>query len=334
MKRKRLRMGLFLYAVVPLLAAASHFPSVTAYIHTVRAGEAVPVLSRDALWEKIEEGAAARSELPVKARIDRVWRAVPGYDGVTVDKETTYRIAKRKPNDPTIHWVYKEVPLPDRDGLDALFRKTGPQPIYRGNEQKPMAALMINVAWGTEHLPEMLDILAREKVSATFFLDGSWLKKHPEMARELVRRGHEIGNHAYSHPLMSGLSTGAIHREIAKTEALIEQTTGLNSRFFAPPAGDFNDAVVKEADKFGMKTVLWTVDTVDWKKTSTPKWMVNRVKKGVGKGSLVLMHPTDRTAAALPKIIRTVKHKGIKLGTVSEVLSSKRVEHVEPVIAF
>ena len=70
-------------------------------------------------------------------------------------------------------------------------------------------------------------------------------------------------------------------------------------------------------------------DTVDWRKDSTPEKMVGRIEKGIAPGSLILTHPTDRTLQALPQMIRIIKGKGIKMGTVEEVLSSERMEKIE-----
>jgi probable sporulation protein (polysaccharide deacetylase family) len=317
----------WLLVVFPLLLAVVQSPAVTAYVDTVKEG-ALPAFAKGDLRSEIESEAKRRYEPPVDARIDGVWKAVPGYDGLAVDVEETYRLAKKQKSGSPIPWVYKVVPA--RVSLDDLE----PQPIYRGNERKPMVALMVNVSWGTEYLPGMLQVLRQERVPATFFLEGSWVKKNPEQARALVKEGHEIGNHAYSHPQMSSLSSARIREEILRTEQLIEETLGTRSKWFAPPAGDFNQTVVKEADRLGMKTVLWTVDTVDWRKSSTPELMVERVKRGITGGSLILMHPTDRTVEALPEIIRIIKEKGLRLGTVSEVLSPKRLEPVEPMVSF
>lgn len=323
----RIRMLGWLLVVFPLLLAVIESPAVTAYVAAVKEG-ALPAFAKGDLRSRIESEAKRRHDPPVDARIDKVWKAIPGYDGLAVDVEETYRLAKKREPGSPILWVYKVIPA--RVSLDDLE----PQPIYRGNERKPMVALMVNVSWGTEHLPGMLQVLRSEKVPATFFLDGSWLKKHPEQARALVQEGHEIGNHGYSHPQMSKLSSDRIREEILRTEQLIEKTLGTRTKWFAPPAGDFNQTVVEEADRLGLKTVLWTVDTVDWRKSSTPEIMVERVKRGVAGGSLILMHPTDRTVEALPGIIRTIKDKGLQLGTVSETLSPKRLEPVEPIVSF
>lgn len=317
----------WLLLTVPVVGLVLFTPAVTAYITSVKAGEAEPVFQRDPLRQWIEEEADKRDEPPRDARLDSIWKAVPGYTGIKVDREATYRLAKKRNEKRPSHWIVEEIP--PRKSLFDL----GVHPIYRGNEHKPMAALMINVAWGTEHLPSMLKILKREGVKATFFLDGSWLKKHPQAARQLLQQGHELGNHAYSHPLMSQMGSPAIQKEIQKTEELIHRL-GVRSKYFAPPAGDYDQQVVEVAHQLEMKTVLWTVDTVDWRKSSSPTWMVERVKKGIDNGALILMHPTDRTVVALPKIVRTIKEKGLKLGTVDEVLSSERVEHVESVPGF
>ena len=323
----RIRMLGWLIPVLPLLLALVQSPAVTAYVAAVKEGT-FPAFAEGDLRSRIEAEAKRRFEPPVDARIDKVWKAIPGYDGLAVDVEETYRLAKKREPGSPISWVYKVVPA--RISLDDLE----PQPIYRGNEKKPMVALMVNVSWGTEHLGEMLRVLREERVPATFFLEGSWLKKHPDEARALMKEGHEIGNHAYSHPLMSRLSPQRIRGEMFRTEQLIEETLGIRSKWFAPPAGDFNQTVVEEAARLGMKTVLWTVDTVDWRKSSTPELMVERVRRGVAGGSLILMHPTDRTVKALPEIIRVIKEKGLRLGTVSEVLSPKRLEPVEPMVTF
>lgn len=323
----RIRMLGWLLLVLPLLVAVVQSPAVTAYVAAVKEGD-LPALKRGDLRSEIESEAKRRYEPPVDARVDEVWKAIPGYDGLAVDVEETYRLAKKREQGSPIPWVYKVVPA--RVTLDDLE----PQPIYRGNEKKPMVALMVNVSWGTEHLGEMLRVLQEERVPATFFLEGAWLKKHPDEARALMKEGHEIGNHAYSHPQMSRLSSNRIREEILRTEQLIGETLGIRSKWFAPPAGDFNHAVVEEAERLGMKTVLWTVDTVDWRKSSTPEIMVERVRRGVAGGSLILMHPTDRTVKALPEIIRVIKEKGLRLGTVSEVLSPRRLEPVEPMVTF
>lgn len=311
-------LGVTLVIVLFLVEASP----ISSYISDVRSGAAEPIFFYDQgeakLRAEIRKQAKAKSQPAIDARADRVWMAVPGYNGVVVDEEATFRKTWSQKKHTPIQWVLKEQqPKINLEKLDKL-------PIYRGNEHKKVVALMVNVAWGTEYLPGMLDVLKKEKVKGTFFLDGSWLKKHPQEAKRLQQAGHEIGNHAYSHPLMSQISKDRMDKEIIKTEALMQKILRHKSKWFAPPAGDFNQSVIDVADQHQMKTVLWTVDTVDWKKSTSVNNMVRKIDQNVGNGSLILTHPTDRTLLAFSTIIRTVKKKGLQLGTVSDVLSSQR----------
>ena len=239
-----------------------------------------------------------------------------------VDVEQTYDRMRQSPKETPIRYVYKEIP--PKVGLDQL----GSQPIYRANPNKPMVAIMINVAWGNEFLEPILKTLEKEHVKATFFLDGSWLKKNPDAAKLIQSYGHEMSNHAYSHPSMSRLDRTSAYNQIAKTEALLKSTLQVNNRWFAPPSGDFNQMTVDVAAEQGLRTVLWTLDTVDWRHPPAGS-VVRKIRAQVKQGSLILMHPTDSSRQALPGMIEAIKHKGLALGTVSETLSSKRVASVE-----
>ncbi|MCM3782909.1 polysaccharide deacetylase family protein [Neobacillus mesonae] len=279
----------------------------------------VDAVPEDELKKQIEEKAAEYKVEPIDAKVDRVWKAIPGYNGIEVDVEATYQQARSNPKAVSIPLVFKQIP--PKVTLDDL----GAQPIYRGNPEKKMASFMINVAWGNEYIVPMLDILDEYKIKATFFLDGSWLKKNGEIAKEIQKRGHELENHAYSHPNMSQLSSDRALLEITKTKSLLKEVLGVENRWFAPPSGDYDQETVKLAAQQGLKTVLWTIDTVDWKKPS-PESVVAKITKGVEPGSLILMHPTASSAGALRGMIEGITQKGIKLGTVSETLSSKRLE--------
>lgn len=292
------------------------------YTHKVKNQLAVPVFQYSPedqkLLEKIKQEAKKQNRPPIDARIDHIWKAIPGMNGREVDEQKTLEATKQSKSGQII-WKYRE--LPAKKQLSDL----GNVPIYRGNSEQKAVALMVNVAWGTEYIADMLEILDKGGMKATFFLDGSWLKKNPEVAKELVKRGHEIGNHGYSHPLMSKVSAERIQSEITRTEELIYQTLGIHSLWFAPPAGDYNQQVVDLAAKSNMNTVLWTCDTVDWKKSSSPQMMITRVQK-IEPGMLLLTHPTDRTVEALPGIIEVIKKKGLTITTVGKVLSPQRID--------
>ena len=188
-----------------------------------------------------------------------------------------------------------------------------------------MVALLINVAWGNEYIPGILKTLKNSQVKATFFFDGSWVKNNPDLATMINLEGHEIGNHAYSHPDLKLRSRNETVNELKKTNDVIEDTLGIKPIWFAPPSGSFNQETILVANELGMKTILWTVDTVDWKKPATSE-MVTRVVSGVSNGAMVLMHPTKAAFEGLETMIIEIKGKGLQLGTVSDLMSEKRID--------
>ncbi|HBS44230.1 MAG TPA: hypothetical protein DEA91_06805 [Paenibacillus sp.] len=277
----------------------------------------IPKAANNDLRLRIETAAAKLNAPPVDAVVDRVWKAIPGYNGLEIDVESTYRNALLAPKEP-IKLVYRQIE--PKVSLNEL----GAEPIYRGNPAKPMVSLMINVAWGNQYIVPMLDTLDEENVKVTFFLDGSWLSKNPELATEMLKRGHEMENHAYTHPNMSTLSRARATVEIEKTQKLLKESLGVTNKWFAPPSGDFDQETVEIASSLGLKTVLWTVDTVDWRNPS-PESIVAKITSKAEPGTLVLMHPTTSSSKALKAMIRGIKAKGLKLGTVSQTLSAERL---------
>ncbi|MEK4238030.1 polysaccharide deacetylase family protein [Paenibacillus sp. FSL H7-0714] len=277
----------------------------------------IPKAANNDLRLRIETAAAKLNAPPVDAVVDRVWKAIPGYNGLEIDVESTYRNALLAPKEP-IKLVYRQIE--PKVSLNEL----GAEPIYRGNPAKPMVSLMINVAWGNQYIVPMLDILDEENVKVTFFLDGSWLSKNPELATEMLKRGHEMENHAYTHPNMSTLSRARATVEIEKTQKLLKESLGVTNKWFAPPSGDFDQETVEIASSLGLKTVLWTVDTVDWRNPS-PESIVAKITSKAEPGTLVLMHPTASSSKALKAMIRGIKAKGLQLGTVSQTLSAERI---------
>ena len=194
------------------------------------------------------------------------------------------------------------------------------QPYHRGPTSEPRVALMINVDWGDEFIPDMLEVFKQFDVSVTWFPTGRWAKLSPELTRTIAQAGHEIGNHGGWHGLASQMSRSEVTKLIQEGEDLIFQASGQKPQVFAPPAGDFNKQTVAVAAELGYKTVLWTVDTVDWQRPA-PTVIIDRVIGKVNNGSLVLMHPTKPTLEALPIILDHLASKGFQCVTVSELLS-------------
>ncbi|WP_243113695.1 polysaccharide deacetylase family protein [Desulfofundulus salinus] len=194
-----------------------------------------------------------------------------------------------------------------------------PQPIYQGSSREKEIALTVNVFWGEEYLPQMLDILEKEKVQATFFIGGQWAEQFPGLTRKIHQKGHEIGSHGYAHPHPDQLSVSGNLQDIRRAEEVLVKITGERPKLFAPPYGEHGPAVLQAAWEAGYRTILWSVDTVDWQRPE-PQVISSRVLEKAHNGAIVLMHPTAPTVEALPVIIKELKARGYRLITVSHLL--------------
>ncbi|HEX7065338.1 MAG TPA: polysaccharide deacetylase family protein [Bacillales bacterium] len=318
MRKQLLHWTVFLFIFLFAFGTVDN-PWATRYLQDLKQ-DSLPVANeKNPLYSKIQKAAKQYKEPAIDARIDQVWKAIPGYDGLKVDVAASYqKMRKSEGGYDKDELVFREI------SPDVHLNDLPPAPIFKGNPHKPMVGLMVNVAWGNEYIPKMLKIMEQEDVHATFFLDGSWVKKNPDLAEMIAEEGHEIGNHAYSHPDMKTLSGTAIQRELQRTNTVIRATLDMTPELFAPPSGSYGPQVVKIADNLGMKTIMWTVDTVDWKKPR-PQDMVQRVLKSVHAGSLILMHPTSPSFEGLKTMIHGIRERGYQLGTVSTVLSEDRL---------
>ncbi len=194
-----------------------------------------------------------------------------------------------------------------------------PVPVYKGHPGKQQVALACNIFWGEEYLPAMLDALDRAGAKATFFIGGSWASRHPELVKQLADRGHELGNHSYSHPHPNSLGKQENQEQILRTERLVAGLTGVKTTLYAPPYGEFNAAVLAAAAELGYTTILWSIDTIDWKRPPA-ETILARVLGKLHNGAIILMHPTEPTAQALPELLFRIGERGYAVKPVSAIL--------------
>ncbi len=195
----------------------------------------------------------------------------------------------------------------------------GVVPYRHGDPTVAKMSLTINVDWGEEYIPLMLEVLQQKNVKATFFITGKWAEKFPGLVKRIYQAGHEIGLHGYSHVNPKELSYVGMVEHIKKNEEIIYNIIGIRANLYAPPSGDHNKTLVEIADEMGYKLILGSADTIDWKREA-PEVILTRVMKRASKGGIVLMHPIEQTVQALPKMIDNLRSKGYQLVTVSELL--------------
>jgi peptidoglycan-N-acetylglucosamine deacetylase len=169
--------------------------------------------------------------------------------------------------------------------------------------------------------PAVLEQLAREGVRATFFLVGERVERAPELVREIVLAGHEIGLHCHRHRNLLRLAPWQVREDIARARAIIEEASGRRVRLYRPPYGVLNSSALLLARRHRWRTLLWSHWGRDWEARATPQSIATRATDGAGAGSVLLLHDGDdygaagswrRTAAAVPQICRTLAERGLQ----------------------
>lgn len=183
-------------------------------------------------------------------------------------------------------------------------------------------AITFDAAWGDEDAQQIRETLNKYQVKATFFMVGDWIRKYPELVKQLAEDGHDIANHSNKHPHVNQLSKEEIQKDIMAAHEEIKKVTGQKCNLYRPPYGEYNDTVLKAAEDCQYYTIQWDVDSIDWKGYDAPT-IVNKVlnHKHLGEGSIILLHNgTKHTAEALPQIIEGLKEKGYEIVPISQLI--------------
>lgn len=166
------------------------------------------------------------------------------------------------------------------------------------------------------YTPPLLDLLAAYNAQATFFTLGFEVARYPDIAARVVREGHAIGNHTWSHPQLTTVSGDVLSREVLDTQSAIERATGVTPSCLRPPYGDRNATVNARVAELGLRMALWDVDPQDWRRPGTDA-IVDRVLSRVRPGAVILLHDGRRergqTVAATERLLAQLTDQGYQL---------------------
>lgn len=200
--------------------------------------------------------------------------------------------------------------------------RTGQMPIFYAETKEKVMALTFDISWGHDTVYKVLPILRETGIRATFFLSGPWAKQHPEIVRTIVADGHEIASHGGKHVNLSQFDKATIKENIGSTDTILRSVSGEEPKFFRPPNGDYDDLVITTGLELGYETVIWSIDSLDWKNPG-PDYMIDRVTKEAFPGAIILFHASDsskQTHIALPLLIKRLQAMGYELMTLGELL--------------
>jgi peptidoglycan/xylan/chitin deacetylase (PgdA/CDA1 family) len=180
------------------------------------------------------------------------------------------------------------------------------------------------------HTLNLLDVLSRHSISATFFLIGKYVKRRPDLVVEVAKRGHVIGNHTLTHPYLTFESAARIRDQIVQCRDAIEDAVGEHSNLFRPPWGARRPAVFRIVRELGLDPIMWSVTGYDWNAPSAD-YIEQKVTSRIHGGDVVLLHDgghaqfgADRSAtvAVVDRLLSRYKAGGYEFVTIPAMMPS------------
>ena len=213
--------------------------------------------------------------------------------------------------------IFYAVSYPSTVGAYATDRQL---PIYCVQRDQKVVSISFDAAWGNEDTQQLIDIMAKYNVKATFFVVGEWVDKYPESVKALHDAGHEIMSHSNDHAHFNSLSTDEIIADLNACNDKIEAVTGVRPTLFRCPYGEYDDHVINAVRSMGIEPIQWDVDSLDWKDLPASE-ITRRVTSRVQPGSIVLFHNAAlHTPEALPGIIEYLLQEGYTFVPISEII--------------
>lgn len=173
----------------------------------------------------------------------------------------------------------------------------------------------------------ILDTLKKHNASATFFVVGTYIKDQPELVKRMHQEGHTVGNHTYTHPDMSQISSReSFEAELTQVEALYQEATGTSmTRYYRPPRGTYSTVNLTMAKELGYKTFFWSLAYVDWYQDNQPtkEEAFDKLLTRIHPGAIVLLHSTSSTnAAILDELLTRWEEMGYSFHSLQELVDS------------
>jgi len=195
--------------------------------------------------------------------------------------------------------------------------------ILHGDLRRRQVALTFDDGPHHAFTPQLLAILQRYQVHATFFVVGEKAQQGADLVRAELAAGHSIGNHTFHHVNLTLIPDSAVATEIAACGEVLQSITGRMPVFFRPPGGDYNRRVAEVAEALGYTMALWTDNPGDYTNPGEPV-IVRRVMTRLGNGAIILLHDgVQETVDMLPTLIEALKAKHYEFVTLDEIMAAR-----------
>jgi peptidoglycan/xylan/chitin deacetylase (PgdA/CDA1 family) len=198
-----------------------------------------------------------------------------------------------------------------------------PTEIVIGNTSKKQVALTFDAGGEVAPASTILSVLNNRAVHATWFFTGEWAQQSPQIVKGVAQGGYEIGNHSMTHPYLTAIADTEICRQLNQADQVISSLSGRTTTrpYYRPPYGSRTEHTRQLAASIGYRTVIWTIDTLDWQTDSTPERIIQRITSQLTPGAIILMHAgSSSEAKALDRVITLLQQQGYALVTLGEDL--------------
>jgi len=220
-----------------------------------------------------------------------------------------------------------------------VIRKTGVGIYQKGNVAKAVA-LTFDDGPDPYYTPQLLDLLKKHEIKATFFLVGAKAEKYPQLVRRINEEGHDIGLHNYRHTSNWFLFPPFLQRGLQKSADVIEQITGKRPIYYRPPWGHFNLCTWTVQKKY--VTVMWTAILGDWRERLGVATLVRRLKKSLKDGAIIVLHDSGETLGAdkkapehmiqaLQQLFEDEAAKNVQWMTISEMMAAQTKKQTQAI---
>lgn len=213
----------------------------------------------------------------------------------------------------------------NEEGFKGIVEKHGA--IFLGNTANKELYLTFDNGYENGYTPKILDVLREKQVPAIFFVTGHYIKDQPELLKRMTGEGHLIGNHSWSHPDMSQISSGRITEELNKVKAGVAEVTGQQEmRYLRPPRGIFSERVLDTCRQLGYTSVFWSVAYRDWepKAQKGADYAYRQVMAQLHPGAVILLHSVSKdNAEALGRIIDDARQQGYEFKSLDQLTTKQ-----------
>lgn len=224
-------------------------------------------------------------------------------------------------------------PFPGTKAQEVAALQANDRFLYHGNNLLPEIALTFDDGPNPPYTPQILDILDRYNIKASFFTMGLHASQYPGLVKREFLEGHTVGNHTWSHPSLPALSPDSIIWQLTTSASTLKNITGVYPTFFRPPYGNFDAKTLACANQFGLSTILWNDDPMDWSLPGV-NTIVNRALSEATPGGIILMHDGGgyrrQTVLALPLLIEGLQARGYHFVTIQQLVAHMHAPIVDP----